>query len=205
MSSPAERYAAARRRQAASRSELARFMAGYDFPFDDFQVRGCEALERGEGVLVAAPTGAGKTVVGEFAIHLALAKGLKAFYTAPIKALSNQKYLDLLARHGAERVGLLTGDTSVNPHADIIVMTTEVLRNMLYSGSRDLDRLGFVVMDEVHYLAARCGRRSSSTWRPRCRWCPCRRPSRTPRSSATGSGRCAAARLSSSASTGRCP
>ena len=155
MSSPAERYAAARRRQAASRSELARFMAGYDFPFDDFQVRGCEALERGEGVLVAAPTGAGKTVVGEFAIHLALAKGLKAFYTAPIKALSNQKYLDLLARHGAERVGLLTGDTSVNPHADIIVMTTEVLRNMLYSGSRDLDRLGFVVMDEVHYLADR--------------------------------------------------
>ena len=81
MSSPAERYAAARRRQAASRSELARFMAGYDFPFDDFQVRGCEALERSEGVLVAAPTGAGKTVVGEFAIHLALAKGLKAFYT----------------------------------------------------------------------------------------------------------------------------
>ena len=155
MSSPAERYAAARRRQAASRSELARFMAGYDFPFDDFQVRGCEALERSEGVLVAAPTGAGKTVVGEFAIHLALAKGLKAFYTAPIKALSNQKYLDLLARHGAERVGLLTGDTSVNPHADIIVMTTEVLRNMLYSGSRDLDRLGFVVMDEVHYLADR--------------------------------------------------
>ena len=155
MSSPAERYAAARRRQAASRSELARFTDSYDFPFDDFQVRGCEALERGEGVLVAAPTGAGKTVVGEFAIHLALAKGLKAFYTAPIKALSNQKYLDLLARHGAERVGLLTGDTSVNPRADIIVMTTEVLRNMLYSGSRDLDRLGFVVMDEVHYLADR--------------------------------------------------
>ena len=155
MSSPAERYAAARRRQASSRSELTRFADSYDFPLDDFQVRGCEALERGEGVLVAAPTGAGKTVVGEFAIHLALAKGLKAFYTTPIKALSNQKYLDLLARYGTQHVGLLTGDTSVNPHADVIVMTTEVLRNMLYSGSRDLDRLGFVVMDEVHYLADR--------------------------------------------------
>ena len=155
MSSPAERYAASRRRQAASSSELARFAQGYDFPLDPFQEEACGAVERGEGVLVAAPTGAGKTVVGEFAVHLGLARGLKTFYTAPIKALSNQKYLDLVARHGQERVGLLTGDTSVNPHADVVVMTTEVLRNMLYSGSRDLDRLGFVVMDEVHYLADR--------------------------------------------------
>ena len=155
MSSPAQRYAEARRRQAAARSELARFAAGYDFPFDDFQVRACRALEDGQGVLVAAPTGAGKTVVGEFAVHLGLAGGLKTFYTTPIKALSNQKYLDLVARHGAESVGLLTGDTSVNPRADVVVMTTEVLRNMLYSGSRDLDRLGYVVMDEVHYLADR--------------------------------------------------
>ena len=155
MSSPAERYAASRRRQAASSSELARFAQGYDFPLDPFQEEACGAVERGEGVLVAAPTGAGKTVVGEFAVHLGLAQGLKTFYTTPIKALSNQKYLDLVARHGQERVGLLTGDTSVNPHADVVVMTTEVLRNMLYSGSRDLDRLGFVVMDEVHYLADR--------------------------------------------------
>ena len=155
MSSPAQRYAEARRRQAAARSELARFAAGYDFSFDDFQVRACRALEEGQGVLVAAPTGAGKTVVGEFAVHLGLAGGLKTFYTTPIKALSNQKYLDLVARHGAESVGLLTGDTSVNPRADVVVMTTEVLRNMLYSGSRDLDRLGYVVMDEVHYLADR--------------------------------------------------
>ncbi|QPL04438.1 MULTISPECIES: DEAD/DEAH box helicase [Actinomyces] len=153
--SASERYAAARRRQAAARTELARFAAGYDFPLDDFQVQGCEALERGEGVLVAAPTGAGKTVVGEFAVHLGLAKGLKTFYTTPIKALSNQKYLNLAERYGREKVGLLTGDTSINPHADVIVMTTEVLRNMLYSGSRDLGRLGFVVMDEVHYLADR--------------------------------------------------
>ena len=155
MSSPAERYAASRRRQAAAGSELARFARGYDFPLDPFQEEACAAVERGEGVLVAAPTGAGKTVVGEFAVHLGLARGHKAFYTTPIKALSNQKYLDLVARHGEERVGLLTGDTSVNPHADVVVMTTEVLRNMLYSGSRDLDRLGFVVMDEVHYLADR--------------------------------------------------
>ena len=155
MSSPAERYAASRHRQVASSSELARFAQGYDFPLDPFQEEACGAVERGEGVLVAAPTGAGKTVVGEFAVHLGLVRGLKTFYTAPIKALSNQKYLDLVARHGQERVGLLTGDTSVNPHADVVVMTTEVLRNMLYSGSHDLDRLGFVVMDEVHYLADR--------------------------------------------------
>ena len=155
MSSPAERYAASRRRQAAAGSELACFSQGYDFPLDPFQEEACTAVERGEGVLVAAPTGAGKTVVGEFAVHLGLVRGLKTFYTTPIKALSNQKYLDLVARHGEEKVGLLTGDTSVNPHADVVVMTTEVLRNMLYSGSRDLDRLGFVVMDEVHYLADR--------------------------------------------------
>ena len=155
MSSPAERYAASRRRQAAASSELARFSQGYDFPLDPFQEEACAAVERGEGVLVAAPTGAGKTVVGEFAVHLGLVRGLKTFYTTPIKALSNQKYLDLVARHGEEKVGLLTGDSSVNPHADVVVMTTEVLRNMLYSGSRDLDRLGFVVMDEVHYLADR--------------------------------------------------
>ena len=155
MSSPAERYAASRRRQVASSSELARFAQGYDFPLDPFQGEACGAVEGGEGVLVAAPTGAGKTVVGEFAVHLGLVRGLKTFYTAPIKALSNQKYLNLVARHGQERVGLLTGDTSVNPHADVVVMTTEVLRNMLYSGSHDLDRLGFVVMDEVHYLADR--------------------------------------------------
>ncbi|AYD89791.1 DEAD/DEAH box helicase [Actinomyces lilanjuaniae] len=155
MSSPAERYADSRRRQAALRSELARFVSTCPFPLDDFQEEACSALERGDGVLVAAPTGAGKTVVGEFAVHLGLARGLKTFYTTPIKALSNQKYLDLVERHGADRVGLLTGDTSVNPRAQVVVMTTEVLRNMLYSGSRDLDQLGYVVMDEVHYLADR--------------------------------------------------
>ena len=106
-------------------------------------------------MLVAAPTGAGKTVVGEFAVHLALATGRKAFYTTPIKALSNQKYADLVRRHGAGNVGLLTGDSSINGEAPIVVMTTEVLRNMMYAGRRTLGGLGYVVMDEVHYLADR--------------------------------------------------
>ena len=118
-------------------------------------MRACQALEAGDGVLVAAPTGAGKTVVGEFAVHLALAEGRKCFYTTPIKALSNQKYADLVRRHGADAVGLLTGDNTVNGEAQVVVMTTEVLRNMLYAGSPTLRGLGYVVMDEVHYLADR--------------------------------------------------
>ena len=109
----------------------------------------------GHSVLVAAPTGAGKTVVGEFAVAHAQRRGRKAYYTTPIKALSNQKFGDLRAIYGPERVGLLTGDTSINPHADIVVMTTEVLRNMIYAGSSSLDSLGVVVLDEVHYLADR--------------------------------------------------
>src|SRR6187399_2671342 len=155
MPSPAERYAAAAARSRRDRSELGRFVAGLDFPLDDFQLRACAAVEEGKGVLVAAPTGAGKTIVGEFAVHLALATGRKAFYTTPIKALSNQKYHDLVRVHGADKVGLLTGDSSVNGEAPVVVMTTEVLRNMMYAGSRTLDGLGFVVMDEVHYLADR--------------------------------------------------
>jgi ATP-dependent RNA helicase HelY len=127
----------------------------YDFTLDDFQRRACESLERGHGVLVAAPTGSGKTLVGEFAVHLALEHGGKCFYTTPIKALSNQKFADLTARYGPGRVGLLTGDNTINGEAPIVVMTTEVLRNMLYAGSTTLTGLQFVVMDEVHYLADR--------------------------------------------------
>ncbi|WP_103382056.1 DEAD/DEAH box helicase [Pseudonocardia dioxanivorans] len=152
-SSPAEAYAAAKSRVA--RPRLTEFVAGLSFELDGFQRAACDALEDGHGVLVCAPTGAGKTVVGEFAVHLALAQGLKCFYTTPIKALSNQKYADLVARHGESAVGLLTGDTSVNGDAQVVVMTTEVLRNMIYAGSRHLDQLGYVVMDEVHYLADR--------------------------------------------------
>ncbi|GAA2743482.1 hypothetical protein GCM10009868_17430 [Terrabacter aerolatus] len=134
---------------------LAEFAAQLEFPLDDFQTEACRAVEEGRGVLVAAPTGAGKTIVGEFAVHMALATGRKAFYTTPIKALSNQKYTDLVRVHGADNVGLLTGDASINGEAPIVVMTTEVLRNMMYAGSTTLRGLGWVVMDEVHYLADR--------------------------------------------------
>ncbi|MEU9010097.1 DEAD/DEAH box helicase [Streptomyces sp. NPDC048479] len=153
--SPAERYAAARIRAAEEATALAPFRALYEFDLDPFQIEACQALEAGKGVLVAAPTGSGKTIVGEFAVHLALQQGRKCFYTTPIKALSNQKYTDLARRYGADKVGLLTGDNSVNSEAPVVVMTTEVLRNMLYAGSQSLLGLGYVVMDEVHYLSDR--------------------------------------------------
>ena len=136
-------------------SELDSFSAELPFALDDFQKRACVALERGHGVLVCAPTGAGKTVVGEFAVHLALTSGGKCFYTTPLKALSNQKHTDLVARYGRDRIGLLTGDVSVNAAAPVVVMTTEVLRNMLYADSPALQGLSHVVMDEVHFLADR--------------------------------------------------
>jgi ATP-dependent RNA helicase HelY len=155
MTSPAQQYAEARRRQEHATSALGTFEQLYPFGLDPFQRRACEALEGGNGVLVAAPTGSGKTVVGEFAVHLALAEGRKCFYTTPIKALSNQKYTDLVRRYGPDAVGLLTGDNTVNGEAPVVVMTTEVLRNMLYAGSPTLRGLGYVVMDEVHYLSDR--------------------------------------------------
>ncbi|MDO5699157.1 MAG: DEAD/DEAH box helicase [Dermatophilus congolensis] len=155
MSSPAERYARSRAKGASKHPRLAEMAATFDFPLDDFQERACGALEEGRSVLVAAPTGAGKTVVGEFAVFLALASGGKTFYTTPIKALSNQKYNDLSSRYGSANVGLLTGDSSINGEAPIVVMTTEVLRNMMYAGSDTLRGLQYVVMDEVHYLADR--------------------------------------------------
>ncbi|GGK37298.1 DEAD/DEAH box helicase [Nocardia camponoti] len=135
--------------------ELAVFADEVSFDLDPFQETACAALEEGHSVLVCAPTGAGKTIVGEFAVHMALAQGGKCFYTTPIKALSNQKFADLTARYGRDKVGLLTGDQSINPDAPVVVMTTEVLRNMLYAGSDALDGLSYVVMDEVHYLADR--------------------------------------------------
>ena len=150
---PAEQYAKFRDRQAAP--EFSSFRALYDFDFDPFQIIACGALTGGDGVLVAAPTGSGKTVVGEYAVHLALRQGRKCFYTTPIKALSNQKYNDLVRRYDSDTVGLLTGDNSVNGNAPVVVMTTEVLRNMLYAGSPTLRGLGYVVLDEVHYLADR--------------------------------------------------
>ena len=151
MTTPAQQYAAAKKR--GQHPLTTQFIEQFDFGFDEFQITACQAVEDGKGVLVAAPTGAGKTVVGEFAAFSALARGKKCFYTTPIKALSNQKFAEFQERFGEDRVGLLTGDTNINSEADILVMTTEVLRNMLYANSSTLTNLGSVVMDEVHYLA----------------------------------------------------
>ncbi|GAA2015327.1 DEAD/DEAH box helicase [Microbacterium ulmi] len=157
--SPAERYAQAQEER--SHPVTAAFAASQRFRLDPFQIAGCRALEDGRSVLVAAPTGAGKTIVGEFAIHLAMREpavggvGDKAFYTTPMKALSNQKFRELVDVYGESEVGLLTGDTNINGNARIVVMTTEVLRNMLYADSPALRGLRYVVMDEVHYLADR--------------------------------------------------
>ena len=151
VATPAERFAAAKKR--GTHPLTTEFIGQFEFGFDEFQIQACHAVEDGKGVLVAAPTGAGKTVVGEFAAFSALSRGKKCFYTTPIKALSNQKYFEFVERFGEDRVGLLTGDTNVNSDADVLVMTTEVLRNMLYANSSTLTNLGSVVMDEVHYLA----------------------------------------------------
>ena len=161
MSSPAERYAAARRRaaQAAQFPALDEFALDLGFDLDDFQREACESLERGSGVLVCAPTGAGKTVVGEFAVHLALRGGQapRASASTPRRSrrCPTRSTTTWSQRYGAEQVGLLTGDNAINGDAPVVVMTTEVLRNMLYAGSATLQGLAYVVMDEVHYLADR--------------------------------------------------
>ena len=131
------------------------FTTRYDFEFDPFQLEGIRTLSEGRSVLVAAPTGAGKTVVGEYAVWRALQEGARSFYTTPIKALSNQKFRELERVYGQDSVGLLTGDRVINGDAPVVVMTTEVLRNMLYEDSPALDNLQSVVLDEVHYLADR--------------------------------------------------
>ena len=152
--SPAERYQTAQAR--TKNPLLTRFREIQAFDLDPFQIQACESVEAGKGVLVAAPTGAGKTIVAEFAIHVAMAQpDVKVFYTTPMKALSNQKFQELVDTYGADRVGLLTGDTSINARAQVVIMTTEVLRNMLYADSELLENLSYVVMDEVHYLADR--------------------------------------------------
>ncbi|MFZ9817438.1 MAG: DEAD/DEAH box helicase, partial [Ilumatobacteraceae bacterium] len=116
-----------------NRSARNQRLARYDFAPDPFQIQAFDALDAGESVLVAAPTGSGKTVIAEYGLAMALEEGRRGFYTAPIKALSNQKYQDLCSHHGPDRVGLLTGDNAINVDAPLLVMTTEVLRNMIYA------------------------------------------------------------------------
>lgn len=150
--SAAERFAAHK----AKTPLVTAFVERQKFALDPFQLAAAASVEAGNSVLVAAPTGAGKTIIAEFAIYAAMqGPAAKVFYTAPMKALSNQKYNELVAEYGADQVGLLTGDSNINSGARIVVMTTEVLRNMLYAGSGLLDHLAYVVMDEVHYLADR--------------------------------------------------
>ncbi len=134
---------------------IQRFLSDLPFPPDRFQVDALESIDDHRSVVVTAPTGAGKTVIAEGAIAVALSGSKRAFYTTPIKALSNQKFADLCEVHGSDAVGLLTGDNVINGDASVVVMTTEVLRNMIYERSGVLDDVGVVILDEVHYLADR--------------------------------------------------
>ena len=148
----------------------------FDFPFelDDFQKEACEYISNGESVVVCAPTGAGKTVIAEHAIHLALQNDTRIFYTTPLKALSNQKYYDFSEKYGHDKVGLLTGDTSINRNAQIVVMTTEVFRNMLYGTNfgavaDNLNNVKYVVLYEVHYMN---DEQRGTVWEESIIYCP---------------------------------
>jgi len=129
----------------------------FPFELDNFQVRAIAALEENKSVVVSVPTGSGKTLVGEYAIHRALARGKRVFYTTPLKALSNQKLRDFQKTFGPQQVGLLTGDVSINRKGSVLVMTTEIFRNMLYGTSigevgTSLENVEAVVLDECHYM-----------------------------------------------------
>ena len=148
----------------------------YNFPFelDDFQKEACECINNKKSVVVCAPTGAGKTVIAQHAIHSALKEGKKVFYTTPLKALSNQKFNDFCEKYGADKVGLLTGDTSHNRAGQIVVMTTEVFRNMLYgtnfgSITDNLKDVGYVILDEVHYMN---DEQRGTVWEESIIYCP---------------------------------
>ena len=133
--------------------DLIEFKLSINFDLDRFQIEAISYFLQGNSVVVAAPTGSGKTIVGEFAVFHVDRKNQRTFYTTPLKALSNQKYLDFVERFGAAKVGLLTGDNAINSDAPIVVMTTEVLRNMIYQTPEKISQLGVVILDEVHFLA----------------------------------------------------
>ncbi|MEY3929026.1 MAG: hypothetical protein RLZZ516_736 [Cyanobacteriota bacterium] len=156
----------------------------FPFPLDGFQLEAIDALNQGHSVVVSAPTGSGKTLVGEYAIHRALAHGQKVFYTTPLKALSNQKLRDFREQFGSERVGLMTGDLTVNREASVVVMTTEIFRNMLYAEADSGDD----PLADVEAVVS--GRNRSSTAPLRCSWWPSRPRWPTPVSSPTGSSGC---------------
>ncbi|MEM8831452.1 MAG: DEAD/DEAH box helicase, partial [Cyanobacteria bacterium P01_G01_bin.19] len=135
----------------------------FPFELDDFQKKAIAALSAGKSVVICAPTGSGKTLIGEYAIYRALAHGKRVFYTTPLKALSNQKFRDFQEQFGegnSQKIGLLTGDTIVNPNADVVIMTTEIFRNMLYETpigqlGTSLEDVEAVVLDECHYISNR--------------------------------------------------
>ena len=147
---------------------------GFDFVLDDFQAEALEYINNGKSVVVCAPTGAGKTCIAEFAIQRALKNGQRLFYTTPLKALSNQKFRDFGQKYGENNVGLLTGDTSINREAPIVVMTTEVFRNMLYgtafgSVKDNVKNVKYVVLDEVHYMN---DEQRGTVWEESIIYCP---------------------------------
>ncbi|HST04945.1 MAG TPA: DEAD/DEAH box helicase, partial [Chloroflexia bacterium] len=148
---------------------VAEFRALYPFPLDPFQEEAIAHLAADESVMVAAPTGTGKTVVAEFGVFRMVKKGLRVMYTTPIKALSNQKFRDLREQYGADKVGLLTGDIIENREGQIMVMTTEVLRNMLLQTPSELWDVGCIIFDEIHYLA---DQERGTTWEESIIMCP---------------------------------
>jgi len=176
-SSKLERLEALLTKAATTSVDVKDIVRFYPYELDDFQIEATNYLINGFSVVVSAPTGSGKTLVGETAILTALAQGKKAIYTTPLKALSNQKLREFQQIFGKRRCGLKTGDVDINGDADVMIMTTEILRNMLYSsaaGGRDDERLenvSVVILDEVHYLADRS---RGTVWEETIIYCPSR-------------------------------
>ena len=127
-------------------------MQNFPFELDPFQKEALSWIEQEHSLFVSAPTGAGKTVIADAAVRQAMDKGKKVIYTAPIKALSNQKFRDFKEVYGIDKVGILTGDVSINPDAPVVIMTTEIYRNCLFEASERVASVDWVIFDEVHYL-----------------------------------------------------